>query len=252
MKSDTELQSTHDPNVMLNSFQHRMSEQPCDPRNKYGADSEINSGRRDSHRLIATWDEENNLEFTSQQQELLEELEKTQTDFWNISRPSANFLNMLIKISGVKNVVEVGTSNGYSGIWIAKALRKTGGHLTTIEYYEKRITLAKENFKKCDVEDVVTIKQGSACEVLEEICADKNFEIDLAFIDANKGEYIKYFDIINPKLKKGGILLADNITSHSEKVTPFVEKIKSDPNYQVEILDLPAGMLFGLKINEVY
>jgi len=183
------------------------------------------------------------LNFTIPEQELLQKLEQTQEDFWNISRSSANFLNMLIKISGAKNVVEVGTSNGYSGIWLAKALQNTGGHLTTIEYYEKRIILAQENFQKCGVEDIITIKQGSACEVLETI----DFEIDFAFIDANKGEYIKYFDIINPKLKKGGLIAADNITSHPQKVTPFVEKIKNDPNYQVEILDLPAGMLIGLK-----
>lgn len=184
------------------------------------------------------------LGFTIQQGELLAELEKTQHDFWNISRKSANFLNMLIKISGAKNVVEVGTSNGYSGIWIAKALKQTGGHLTTIEYWEKRIVLAEQNFKTCDVDDIITIKQGEACDVLETI----DFEIDLAFIDANKSEYVKYFDIISPKLKKGGIIAADNITSHATKVAAFVEKIQTDPNYQVEILDLPGGMLLGYKL----
>lgn len=188
------------------------------------------------------------LEFSTQQEEFLSELEKTQKDFWNISRASANFLNMLIKISGAKNVVEVGTSNGYSGIWLAKALKEIGGHLTTIEYYEKRIVLAQENFKKSDVNDIITIKQGSATDILEELCAQDDFTIDLAFIDANKSEYIKYFEIINPKLKKGGIIAADNITSHAEKVAPFVEKIKSDSNYQVEILDLPAGMLIAYKL----
>jgi len=189
------------------------------------------------------------LGFKAEQLELLNKLEETQHDFWNIARSSANFLNMLIKISGSKNVVEVGTSNGYSGIWLGKAVQETGGHLTTIEYYEKRIVLAQEHFKICGVDDVITIKQGSACEVLEEICADENFEIAFAFIDANKGEYIKYFDIINTRLKKGGIIAADNITSHPDKVAPFVEKIKADTKYQVEILDLPAGMLLGYKIN---
>lgn len=185
------------------------------------------------------------LGFTPEQQKLIGELEKTQKDFWNISRASANFLNMLIKISGAKSVVEVGTSNGYSGIWIAKALQQTGGHLTTIEYWEKRIVLAKENFKTCDVDDIITILQGEACDVLQEL----NETFDLAFIDANKSEYVKYFEIIDKKLKKGGIIAADNITSHPEKVASFVEKIKTDENYQVEILDLPGGMLIGYKLN---
>lgn len=185
---------------------------------------------------------------TGEQQSVIFELEKTQKDFWNIARSSANFLNMLIKISGAKNVVEVGTSNGYSGIWIAKALKETGGNLTTIEYYEKRIVLAEENYKRCKVDDIITIKQGSACEVLEEICSAPDCSIDLAFIDANKREYVQYFDIISPKLKKGGIIAADNITSHAEKVATFVDKIKADSNYQVEILDLPAGMLLAYKL----
>jgi len=189
------------------------------------------------------------LGFLPKEQDLIEHLEKTQEDFWNISRASANFLNMLIKISGAKNVIEVGTSNGYSGIWLAKALKETSGKLTTIEFHEKRIVIAQENFKQCSVDDIITIKQGSATVVLEELCAQEDFEIDFAFIDANKGEYVKYFDIINPKLKKGGIIAADNITSHPEKVATFVEKIKANSNYQVEILDLPAGMLLGYKTN---
>lgn len=182
--------------------------------------------------------------FDADTEEVLAELEKTQQDFWNISRASANFLNMLIKISSAKNIVEIGTSNGYSGVWLAKAVKETGGHLTTIEYWEKRIVLAKENFKKCSVDDLITIKQGDACEVLESI----DFDIDFVFLDANKSEYVKYFEIIDKKLKKGGIITADNITSHPEKVATFVEKIKSDKNYQVEILDLPAGMLLAYKL----
>ena len=176
--------------------------------------------------------------------EVLAELEKTQNDFWNIARESANFLNMLIKISNSKNVLEVGTSNGYSGIWLAKALKVTGGKLTSIEFYEKRIVLAQDNFKKCGVDDIITVLQGSACKVLPTI----DEEFDFAFVDANKSEYVQYFDIIDPKLKKGGIIACDNITSHPAKVASFVDKINADPNYQVEILDLPAGMLLAYKL----
>lgn len=183
--------------------------------------------------------------FSQQQQEVLSELEKTSKDFWNISSRTANFLNMLIQISGAKKGIEVGTSNGYSGIWLASAFKETGGHLTTIEFYENRINLALENFKKCSLENFITVKQGSAKEILEAI--DEDF--DFVFLDADKSEYVKYFEIINSGLKKGAIITADNITSHSEKVAPFVEKIKADSNYQVEILDLPAGLLVAYKIN---
>ena len=68
-------------------------------------------------------------------QEVLKDLEKTQKEFWNISRTTAEFLYNLIVDSKSQRVVEVGTSNGYSGIWLGKALKKTGGKLTTIEFY---------------------------------------------------------------------------------------------------------------------
>lgn len=186
----------------------------------------------------------NRLGLPTQQQELLEELEKTSEQFWNISPVSANFLNMLIKISGAKNVLEIGTSNGYSAIWFAKALKPIGGHLTTIEFWDNRQNMAIENFKKCEVDDVITTELGSALEILPTL--EENF--DFVFIDANKGEYVKYFDLLSPKLKKGAIIAADNITSHAKKVEPFVTKIQSDPDYQVEILDLPAGMLLAYKL----
>ena len=177
---------------------------------------------------------------------VLKRLEETQHDFWNISRQTANFLNMLVKMVNAQNVVEVGTSNGYSGIWLAKALKETGGHLTTIEYYEKRIVLAQANFKSCGVADIIDIKQGSAIDIVEEIREDEI--IDFAFIDAKKAQYIDYFNNIDKHMKSGAIITADNITSHAEKVKTFVDAIHGNKNYQVEILDLPAGLLVARKI----
>lgn len=175
---------------------------------------------------------------------VLKELEKTSKDFWNIANETANFLNMLIKISQSKEVLEIGTSNGYSAIWLAHALKETGGHLTTIEFWDNRQAMAIENFKKCGVDDIITTKLGSALTILQN---DFNHKIDFAFIDANKGEYIKYFELIDPILKSGGIIAADNILSHAEKVRPFVDAIKNHPDYQVEILELPAGLLLAYK-----
>ncbi len=176
--------------------------------------------------------------------ETLKELEKTSKDFWNIAPETANFINMLLKISESKNVLEIGTSNGYSAIWIAYALKETGGHLTTIEFWDNRQSLAIENFKKCGVDNLITTRLGSALQILENEIKE---EFDFVFIDANKGEYLKYFELIHPLLKKGGIIAADNVLSHEEKVKPFVEKIKNDSEYQVEILNLPAGLLLAYK-----
>lgn len=176
---------------------------------------------------------------------VLSELEKTQKDFWNIPRKTAVLINTFIKMMGIKNALEIGTSNGYSGIWIAKALKKTGGRLTTIEYYEKRQSVAIENFKKCNVNDIIRPLQGSACEILESFTPDEKF--DFVFIDANKREYIKYFELIKPHLTEKALIVADNITSHAEKVQTFIDAIDADDEFQYEIVEVPGGILIAYR-----
>ena len=178
--------------------------------------------------------------------EISQQLEITQHEFWNISHQTAEFISMLIKISKVKNVLEIGTSNGYSTLWIADALKDAGnnGHLTTIEFYEKRQSIAKENIEKCGLTQYVTFKQGRALEILEQL----DFIPDMVFIDANKSEYIQYFDLLKDKLPKGAIILADNVVSHAVKVADFLDVIKNDTRYQSQVLDLPAGLLMALKL----
>ena len=177
--------------------------------------------------------------------ETLAELEKTQKDFWNIPRKTAVLINTFVKMMNAKEVLEIGTSNGYSGIWIAKALKQTGGRLTTIEYYDKRQSVAIENFKKCGVNDVVRPLQGSACDILDGLNPDEKF--DFVFIDANKREYVKYFELIKPHLTEKALIVADNILSHAEKVQTFVDAVDADDDFQYEIVDVPGGILLAYK-----
>ncbi len=175
----------------------------------------------------------------------LKELEKTQKDFWNIPRKTGVLLNMFIKMMNAKNALEIGTSNGYSGIWLSKALKETGGKLTTIEYYEKRQSAAIENFKKCGIFDLVRPIQGSACDILESF--DENEKFDFVFIDANKREYVKYFELIKPHLTEKALIVADNITSHAEKVQTFIDAIDKDDEFQYEIVEVPGGILIAYR-----
>ncbi len=184
--------------------------------------------------------------FDNTTQETLKELEKTQKQFWNISRTTAEFLYNLIVDSKSKNVIEVGTSNGYSGIWIAKALKKTGGKLTTIEFYDKRLDIAKKNFEKCAVSDIIETKKGDAATILEYLPED--FKVDFAFIDANKAQYIKFFHLIAPHLTIGGYIACDNVISHAAKVQTFIDDINANPDYENVVLPLPAGLSLAKKI----
>lgn len=180
-------------------------------------------------------------------EKVFKELEATQKEFWNVARSTANFLNMLIKMNNCKHGLEIGTSNGYSGIWQAMAFKGNGGRLMTIEFYDKRQVVALENFRRCNVDDVIDSKVGDACTLLEYLPEEEKF--DYVFIDASKPQYLKYFNLIKPHVVKGGIICADNVTSHREKVVPFLEAIEADADFQTEILDLPAGLSVSLRIN---
>lgn len=176
----------------------------------------------------------------------IEKLEETAEDFWNISHQSANFISMLVKASKIQNALELGTSNGYSTLWLAEALQYTKGHLTTIEYWEKRQCLARKYIQNCGLSDFVTFKTGRAYDIITTELTNEKF--DFVFIDANKQEYIKFFEAIHPLLQKGGIILADNVISHAEKVKPFVDTISKNKEYQVQIIDLPDGLLMAYKL----
>ena len=175
----------------------------------------------------------------------LAELEKTQKEFWNIPRKTGILINTFIKMMNIKNVLEIGTSNGYSGLWITKALKQTGGKLTTIEYYEKRQSVAMANFEKCGVADIVRPLQGSACDILESLSPNEKF--DFVFIDANKREYVKYFELVKPHLTEKALIIADNITSHAEKVQTFIDAVDADEEFQYEIVELPGGILIAYR-----
>ena len=179
-------------------------------------------------------------------EKVFQELEATQKQFWNVARSTGNFLNMLIKMNGCKRGLEIGTSNGYSGIWQGMAFKANGGQLMTIEFYDKRQIIALENFRRCGVEDVIDSRVGDACTILEYLKDDENF--DYVFIDASKPQYLKYFELIRPHLVKGGVICADNVTSHREKVQDFLDAIIADEEFQTEILDLPAGLSVSYRL----
>lgn len=178
--------------------------------------------------------------------ETLTDLEKTQKEFWNVSVQTGNFLNMLIKMNNSKSVLEIGTSNGYSGLWLLDALENTKGHLTTIEFYEKRQSVAIENYNKCGFNGKYTALQGSATDVIKAFSPDKKF--DFIFIDANKREYVEYYELLKSHLTDRAIIAADNVNSHREKIQTFLDAICSDEDFQTEILDLPAGLSVSYKL----
>jgi predicted O-methyltransferase YrrM len=116
-------------------------------------------------------------------------------------------LRLLTEATGAKNVVEIGTSTGYSGLWLCLALQKTNGRLTTFEIDHQRASMAREHFREAGVEKMVTLIEGDAHEQVAKLKGP----IDIAFIDADKGGYVDYLNKLLPLVKPGGLILAHNV-----------------------------------------
>jgi predicted O-methyltransferase YrrM len=126
-----------------------------------------------------------------------------------------------------KNVIEIGTSPGYSGIWFGMALQKTGGKLTTYEIDAQRAATARANFRKAGMADIITLVEGDAHEEVKKL-KDK---IDILFLDADKEGYIDYLNKLLPLVRPGGLVIAHNINPRMAD-PKFMKAITTNPNLE--------------------
>ena len=130
-----------------------------------------------------------------------------------IRKESQSLLRVLLKIKKPGQVLEVGTAIGFSAILMGECLPENS-HLTTIEKYEKRIPIAKENFKRAGMEDKITLLEGDAVEILKGL----EGPYDFIFMDAAKGQYIHFLPEVLRLLAPGGILISDNVLQDGDVV----------------------------------
>lgn len=139
--------------------------------------------------------------------------------------------------------VEIGTSAGYSAMWISLACMERKIKLKTYEILPEKIKLARETFKKAKIEKYVELIEGDAIENIKSL---KN--ISFCFLDAEKEIYEKCYDIIIPKMVKKGVLIADNVISHYEILKPMIEKALSDNRIDSLIVPIGRGELICRRI----
>ena len=169
--------------------------------------------------------------------ERLEWMPKNQAGMLNVNAKEGAFLrDQVIKLN-TKRALEIGTSNGYSSIWIAMGVRRTGGHLLTLEIDDAKIKLAQENFRVAGVESVITLKHGDALKEIPKLQGPFEF----VFIDAWKGDYIKYLDMVLPMVPPGGVIMAHNVTNLRSSLLDFIERVKTDPQLKTTFVDPGAG-----------
>ncbi len=128
-----------------------------------------------------------------------------------IRKEMGNLLKVLLALKQPSKILEVGTAVGYSSILMSENMPKNCT-ITTIENYDKRIPVARNNFKRAGKEDVITLIAGDAMDVLKTL----DGEFDFIFMDAAKGQYLSYFTEIIKKMPKGGLLISDNVLQEGE------------------------------------
>ncbi len=148
----------------------------------------------------------------------------------NVPRHDGRLLRILAESMGAKNVIELGASTGYSGIWFGLALKKTGGKLTTYEIDAGRAATARENFKKARMEDLITLVEGDAHQEIKKLKGT----IDIVFLDADKEGYIDYLDKLLPDVRSGGLIIAHNINPRMAD-PKYMEVITTNPNLETVV-----------------
>jgi predicted O-methyltransferase YrrM len=163
----------------------------------------------------------------------------THQTYLSVPPEDGRALRLLTEAVGAKNVVEIGTSTGYSGLWFCLALQKTGGHLTTFEIDHARALSARQHFNEANAEGLVTVVEGDAHAEVTKIKG----QVDVAFIDADKDGYVDYLKKLLPKIRPGGLILAHN----SEMVPAYVKAVTTNPQLETIFYREGAGLVVTLK-----
>ena len=134
--------------------------------------------------------------------------------------------------------LEIGTSAGYSTMWLALACRAMGRTLTTFEVLPEKVALAQETFEQAGITDIVNLIHGDARDYLAEM-----EDVAFCFLDAEKEVYEDCYDLLIPRMIPGGILIADNATSHQQALRPFIERVLADTRVDAVVVPMGKGEL---------
>ena len=176
-------------------------------------------------------------------QTLLKRLEKTAKQYTNIAPENGQFLSILIQSIKAQNVLEVGTSNGYSAIWIAAALQKTGGRLITLEFDPTRAAAAETYLQEVGLDEIVEVRVGNALDEIPKCEAT----FDLVFLDAEKNEYRRYLELVLPNIRSGGLIVADDTVTMRNEMPDYIEYVFNTPKLHSVDIPLDDGVILSYK-----
>ena len=162
----------------------------------------------------------------------------------NVTRDTGEFLSVVVRATGAQRILEIGTSNGYSTLWLASAARATGGLVTTLELSEYKVGLARKNFSRAGLGPQITLVLDETARVLER-AADASF--DLIFLDAERREYPALWEALKRVLRPGGLIVVDNAISHPDEMAPFVALVRADGDFTTSLVPVGKGEFLAVK-----
>jgi predicted O-methyltransferase YrrM len=156
----------------------------------------------------------------------------------NLERPTAELVDILIRSSNRRSILEIGTSNGYSTLWLARALLDTGGHLHTIESDESKYKLAAQNIEQAGLSSLVTQHFGDATTIVPTL----HQSFDCVFFDADRLSSPEQLSILLPDLAPDVLLLTDNATSHASQLEGYVAAVQQLPDFHITTVPVGKGL----------
>jgi predicted O-methyltransferase YrrM len=165
------------------------------------------------------------------------------TRMLNITPDTGAFLAVLVKAMDARRILEIGTSNGYSTLWLADAAG-SAGTITTVERAPAKIALARANFARAGLAACIDQREGDAGAVLQEL-ADGAY--DLLFLDSLRTAYLAWWPDLKRVLRPGGMLVVDNATSHPQDMADFLAAVKADDGFTTSLVPVGKGEFLAVK-----
>lgn len=163
----------------------------------------------------------------------------------NITPDTGEFLELLVRATGAKRVLEIGTTNGYSTIWLAKAVRASGGRVITLELSEYKVGLAKANFERSGLSAFIDLAHSNAGAFINQ---ETIAPFDLIFLDSERAEYLGWWPRLKSLLRIGGLLVADNATSHALEMRAFTSLVRCDRAFLASLVAVGNGQFLALRV----
>ena len=163
---------------------------------------------------------------------------------WQIPRTSAEVLKAFALSNKSKVVLELGTSAGYSALWLASAVKQFDGKVYTIELAKPKIEMAKKYFKKAKLDKYIEQIEGRISEVL----GKWNKKVDFVFLDADKKNYLAYIKQFEPFLKSGSIIIADNASDFGHLMKDYLDYVSKSSKYYSFLLNIDNGLMVSIKL----